>query len=96
MFAELLRDRPDLAPTIAKLVEDHGMITSILSRVAELVGAAGSPGGAPEALGRELDGLTAIMESHFNYEERVISEALDRGVADTGWTGRVFRFRDLG
>ncbi|WP_203695137.1 hemerythrin domain-containing protein [Catellatospora coxensis] len=91
MFAELLGERPDLAPTIAKLVEDHGLITSILSRVAEL---AGSPGGTPEEIGRELDGLTAIMESHFAYEERVLGEALDRGVADTGWADPVFRFRD--
>ncbi|MFC7241349.1 hemerythrin domain-containing protein [Catellatospora aurea] len=94
LFAELLAQRPDLAPTIAKLVEDHGLITSIVSRVAELAGAAGSPDDAPEAIGRELDGLTAIMESHFAYEERVLGEALDRGVADTGWTDPVFRFRD--
>ncbi|MEU8004932.1 hemerythrin domain-containing protein [Catellatospora sp. NPDC049111] len=91
MFAELLRERPDLAPTIAKLVEDHGLITSILSRVAEL---AGSRDGTLEEVGRELDGLVAIMESHFNYEERVIAAAIDAGVADTGWSGMVFRFRD--
>lgn len=94
LFAAMLRDRPDLAPTVAKLVEDHGMITSILSRVAELAEAVGSREGTPEAIGRELDGLTAIMESHFAYEERVLGEALDQGVADTGWTDMVFRFRD--
>ncbi len=35
---------------------------------------------------RELDGLTAITESHFRYEERSIGAALDHGVADTGWS----------
>jgi len=95
MFAELLRERPDLAGTVAKLVQDHEMIASILSRVAELAShAARSRGPALEAIGRELDGLAAIMESHFNYEERTIREALDGGIPDTGWSEMVFRFRD--
>ncbi len=94
MFDRLLDERPDLAATIAKLVEDHGLITSILSRVGRLAAeAAHSQDPALEVIGRELDGLTAIMESHFNYEERVISAALDEGVADTGWSDLVFRFR---
>ncbi|GAA2641101.1 hypothetical protein GCM10010399_88580 [Dactylosporangium fulvum] len=95
MFAELLRHRPDLTKTVSNLVEDHGMIAAILSRVADLAdAAAGSRGSALEAIGRELDGLSAIMESHFNYEERAISAALDDGVPDTGWSGMVFGFRD--
>ncbi|MFD0633305.1 hemerythrin domain-containing protein [Catenulispora yoronensis] len=36
MFAGLLDARPDLAPTVAKLVEDHGLIAGILARVADL------------------------------------------------------------
>jgi hypothetical protein len=32
------------------------------------------------------------MESHFRYEERAISNALDQGTADTGWSAQVFRF----
>lgn len=95
MFAELLRERPDLAGTIDKLVQDHEMIASILSRVAELAGdATGSSGPKMQAISRELDGLTAIMESHFNYEERAISKALDSGITDEGWSDMVFRFRD--
>jgi hypothetical protein len=91
MFAQLLRQRPDLAATIANLVEDHGMIASILSRVRELAeAAAGSAGPALEAIGRELDGLAAIMDSHFRYEERTISRALDGGVPDPGWSDMVF------
>jgi hypothetical protein len=95
MFAELLRKRPDLASTVANLVQDHEMIASILSRVAELADhTTGSRGPALDAIGRELDKLAAIMESHFNYEERTISVALDGGVPDTGWSDMVFRFPD--
>ncbi|MEU6491945.1 hemerythrin domain-containing protein [Streptomyces sp. NPDC046984] len=93
MFSQLLFARPDLAATVANLAEDHGMIAAILAQVSELADrAAGSGGDALEAIGGELDGLAAIMESHFGYEERTISEALDEGVADTGWSADVFRF----
>lgn len=93
MFSALLRERPDLAATVANLVEDHGMIASILSRVRVLADrAADSPESAAEPIGRELDGLAAIMESHFGYEERTISDALDHGVSDAGWSETVFRF----
>lgn len=93
LFAQLLRERPDLAPTITKLVEDHGLITAILSQVRALADeAATSHGSSLEAIGGELDGLAAIMDSHFAYEERAISEALDAAAPDTDWPDRVFRF----
>ncbi|BCJ39267.1 hypothetical protein Athai_67700 [Actinocatenispora thailandica] len=93
LFRQLLVDRPDLAGTVTKLVEDHALIASILSRTAELAEAArGASGTALEAVGRELDGLMAIMESHFGYEERALRNALDEGVADTGWSALVFGF----
>lgn len=98
LFAQLLRERPDLAPTIGKLVEDHGFITHILTRVRHLAAQAAdaadaAPGADPEAIGRELDGLAAIMESHFAYEERAIGAALDAGVDDDGWSDPVLRLR---
>ncbi|MFF4119905.1 hemerythrin domain-containing protein [Streptomyces sp. NPDC001714] len=93
MFAQLLRERPDLAATIANLVEDHALISSILSRMSELGDRAAEPRGPTlEAIGRELDGLAAIMESHFRYEERTIGEALDDGTPDTDWPDIVFGF----
>ncbi|MFJ9444449.1 hemerythrin domain-containing protein [Kitasatospora sp. NPDC101235] len=94
LFAQLLRERPDLAPTIGKLVEDHGFIAHILTRVRHLADQAANaaPGADPEAIGRELDGLAAIMDSHFAYEERAIGAALDAGVADDGWSEPVLRF----
>jgi hypothetical protein len=87
MFAGLLRERPDLAGTVAKLMQDHEMISSILQRVSSL---ADQPA---EAAQRELDGLAAIMESHFRYEERAISQALDTAAPDDGWSAQVFRFQ---
>jgi len=93
MFAELLRERPDLSGTVAKLVEDHELVASMLARITELADdAARSHGPALEAIGRELDGLAALMESHFAYEERAIGAALDAGVPDTAWSDEVFKF----
>ncbi|MEV5250267.1 hemerythrin domain-containing protein [Streptomyces werraensis] len=93
MFAQLLRERPDLAETVTKLVQDHGLIASILTQVRELADRAlGARGPELEAIGRELDGLAAIMESHFSYEERAIGKALDDDGDGTGWTEPVFRF----
>lgn len=93
MFAQLLRERPDLAETVTKLVQDHGLIASILTQVRELANRAlGARGPDLEAIGRELDGLAAIMESHFGYEERAIGKALDDGGDGTGWAEPVFRF----
>ena len=38
---------------------------------------------------RELDGLTAILESHFSYEERRIATALDT-LGHRAWAAGVF------
>ncbi|MGI5184195.1 hemerythrin domain-containing protein [Dactylosporangium sp. CA-152071] len=84
MFAELLRLRPDLEGTVAKLVEDHEMIAGLLTRIAGL-----ADGPSTDS----IDGLAAILESHFRFEERTISAALD-ATPDTGWTASVFEFRD--
>lgn len=94
LFAELLRVRPDLGDVVRKLIEDHQLIAGILAAVRDLVGEAAhaTPERRP-VIGRELGGLAAIMESHFGYEERAISDALDDQVQDTGWTTAVFEFR---
>ncbi|MEU9043049.1 MULTISPECIES: hemerythrin domain-containing protein [unclassified Kitasatospora] len=96
LFTQLLHERPDLVPTVAKLVEDHGFISAILARVRDLAEQAAHLSDADparlEAIGRELDGLAAIMDSHFGYEERAIGAALDAGVPDDGWSDPVLRF----
>ena len=91
MFTQLLDARPDLAPAIGNLTGDHAAIAAILRQIRALVlqGKAAPAERFPE-LRRELDGLAAIVESHFGYEERAIGAALDHGVPDTGWSRSVF------
>jgi hemerythrin-like domain-containing protein len=74
-FPLLARQAPELAPVLAQLQADHQVIAQVLRRVDELAAAAG-PENAGD-VGDELDGLAAILESHFRWEERRISAALD-------------------
>ena len=92
MFTELLDARPDLAPAIQNLIDDHAAISAILVQVRALAAQAKTtPAETLPRLRTELDGLAAIAESHFGYEERAISAALDNDVPDTGWSRPVFR-----
>jgi hemerythrin-like domain-containing protein len=74
-FPLLARQAPELAPVLAQLQADHQVIAGILRRVDELAAMAGPEDAGPA--GGELDGLAAILESHFRWEERRISAALD-------------------
>lgn len=78
---------PELAPVIDRLTEDHQVVAGILRRIRELL-APGHDSARPDALVRELDGLTAILESHFGYEERRIASALDT-LGPRAWTADV-------
>jgi hypothetical protein len=90
MFTELLDARPDFAPVIQNLVDDHVAMATILRQVRALAEQAKtSPAESLPKLQRELDGLAAIAESHFGYEERAVGAALD-GLRDTGWSRPVF------
>jgi hemerythrin-like domain-containing protein len=66
LFPALSARHPGLRPVIAKLTQDHEMIAALLAQLGHAVTAAA----APDELARHLDGLSAIMESHFSYEER--------------------------
>jgi hypothetical protein len=79
---------PELAPVIDNLIEDHHLVAGIVQRIRALLAPGQTPSG-PGALSRELDGLTAILESHFSYEERRIASALD-GLGPQAWTADVF------
>ena len=72
LFPELSARHPGLKSTIAKLRQDHEMIAALLTEFSHALTAAATPG----ELGRHLDGLSAIMESHFRYEERQLLDAL--------------------
>jgi hypothetical protein len=73
LFPRILEERPDLAPVIDSLVRDHGMIDHLVRGLeAALAG-----GATPAERLRHLDGIGAIMESHFRYEERQLVAVLD-------------------
>lgn len=72
LFPELSKRWPALRPTIAKLRQDHDTIASLLR---QLDRALGQPAAVDEVRGR-LEGLAAIMESHFRYEERQLLDIL--------------------
>jgi hypothetical protein len=76
VFPVLARRFPELAPVIGKLAEDHELIAGIPARVQEVGIALGGGADGDRLLG-ELDGLAAILESHFSFEERRIAGALN-------------------
>jgi hypothetical protein len=80
-FPALAERHPELAPVLEKLREDHRLVSDILGRLRGLAGGVDLRAGAdPQQVRRvrgELDGLKAILESHFGYEERSIVEALN-------------------
>jgi hemerythrin-like domain-containing protein len=76
LFPALQAAAPELAPVIVKLAEDHTLVAGILRQVRDLMAPQGLRAD-PETLRRELDGLTAILESHFGFEERRLATALD-------------------
>jgi hypothetical protein len=76
------------AAMIDNIIEDHGLVAEILRQIRALLAQGQDPSG-PGALVRELDGLTAILESHFSYEERRIANALD-SLEPEAWAAGVF------
>ena len=91
VFPRLVTARPGLAPTVRKLIGDHTAIAAILPQIRALVRRASTaPAEDLPGLRREFDGLAAIMESHFRYEERTISAALDEDAPAGGWPASVF------
>jgi hemerythrin-like domain-containing protein len=85
-FPLLARQFPELRPVIVKLAEDHVLVSGILRRLEQLLGGISAEPDAAEALRvrSELDGLAAILESHFVFEERRITAALNELTAEAG------------
>jgi hemerythrin-like domain-containing protein len=74
-FAALGEQFPELIPVLEELRQDHRLVADILRRLQELLTTL-TPDNA-EPVRRELDGLTAILESHFQWEERRLLDAFD-------------------
>lgn len=73
LFPAIEAAHPDLAPVLRKLEQDHSLMAHLIGGLQNAVDARASP----NALGRHLEGLAAIMESHFRYEERQLLFLLD-------------------
>ncbi|MFE6736289.1 hemerythrin domain-containing protein [Microbacterium sp. NPDC057650] len=73
LFPAIEREHPDLAPVLRKLEQDHSMMAHLIGGLQSAV----DSGAAPADLSRHLDGLGAIMESHFRYEERQLLTVLE-------------------
>lgn len=73
LFPAIEARHPELAPVLRNLERDHSMIDFLLSALDTAV----DEGAAPDDLDRHLEGINAIMESHFGYEERQLLRVLD-------------------
>jgi hypothetical protein len=69
LFPAVAAARPELAPVLRTLEQDHSMIARLIAELRTAL-----DGGGP--VDRHLDGLGAIMENHFRYEEKVLDEIL--------------------
>jgi hypothetical protein len=74
-FPLLAAQIPELAEVLEELQRDHQLIAGIVRRVEQLAAELGT--GSAQRVRSELDGLAAILESHFRWEERRIAGALN-------------------
>ena len=74
LFPALEAQRPELGAVLAQLRQDHSMINYLLQDFAAAV----ETNRSPADLERHLDGLEAVMESHFRYEERQLLVPLEQ------------------
>lgn len=73
LFPAIAAEHPELRETLRKLEQDHSMIGHLIGGLQMAVDAAASP----EELSRHLEGIAAIMESHFRFEERQLLTVLE-------------------
>ncbi|TCB97610.1 hemerythrin domain-containing protein [Micromonospora zingiberis] len=73
LFPAIAEQHPDLRDTLYQLRQDHSMIAHLLAGLQAAVLRAAPP----VELNRHLEGLAAIMESHFRYEERQLLTVLE-------------------
>lgn len=73
LFPLLLRTHPDLGPVVGQLRQDHRMIDHLLGSLREAI----RSGADADERARHLEGVAAIMESHFRFEERRVLPLLD-------------------
>lgn len=72
LFPVIERAYPELRPVLRNLQTDHSMIDHLLGGLQK---ALDSPN--PDTVRRHLDGISAVMQTHFRYEERQLLQVLD-------------------
>ncbi|MFK4084643.1 hemerythrin domain-containing protein [Kribbella sp. NPDC020789] len=73
LFPAIEAAHPQLAPVLRSLTQDHSMISQLLQGLQEAIDRAA----APAELDQHLDGVAAIMENHFRYEEKQLLAVLE-------------------
>ena len=73
LFPAIEEAHPQLAPVLRALERDHSMIGHLLVGLRDAVERAAPSG----ELDRHLDGIAAIMENHFRFEERRLLTVLE-------------------
>ncbi|MBK5995438.1 hemerythrin domain-containing protein [Streptomyces sp. MBT58] len=73
LFPAIAAAHPELRPVLRSLEQDHSMIAHLLGGLRAAVDRAASP----EELDRHLEGIAALMENHFRYEERQLLAVLE-------------------
>jgi hemerythrin-like domain-containing protein len=83
VFPGLLASAPGLRDVVSQLVRDHAMLSHLLGELQRVVATGHAAGGHDTAaLHRHLDGIEAVMETHFRYEEKRLLPALTDLVLD--------------
>lgn len=89
-FPALAAQYPELRDTLDGLARDHHVVAGILQSIDAVLTGTDDLVQARS----EIDGLSAILESHFRWEERAIVAALD-GLAEPGLTAERLFGRDV-
>jgi hypothetical protein len=80
LFPAIAAAHPDLRRTLRLLEQGHLMIATLLPGVQAAVAAAA----CPADLDQHLDGIAAIMENHFFYEEDKLLPVMESLALDAG------------
>ena len=80
LFPAIAAAHPELREVLRNLQQDHSMIAYLLGALRAAVDRMAPPA----ELDRHLEGVAAIMESHFRYEERSLDAVLSALDLDAG------------
>ncbi len=72
LFPAIAAAHPELRDVLRNLQRDHSMIAYLLGALQAAINRTAPP----DELDRHLDGVAAIMENHFRYEERSLAGVL--------------------